>query len=90
MYSGGGADGSIMVFEDIETNFHANNGVDEIVDEQKPFVAKHNITPGDFIQFAGAVGVSNCPGAPQLGFLMGRPPPVAAAPDLTVPEPFGE
>lgn len=44
---GGGADGSIVVFEDIETNFHANIGVDEIVDEQKPFIAKHNITPGD-------------------------------------------
>ncbi len=46
-YSGGGADGSIIVFEDIETNFHANNGVDEIIDEQKPFIARHNITPGD-------------------------------------------
>ena len=45
--SGGGADGSMIVFEDIETNFHANLGVDEIVDEQKPFIAKHNITPGD-------------------------------------------
>lgn len=36
-----------MVFEDIETAFHANGGVDEIIDEQKPFVAKHNMTPGD-------------------------------------------
>ena len=25
------------------------------------------------IQFAGAVGVSNCPGAPQLDFFLGRP-----------------
>lgn len=88
-HSGGGADGSIMVFDEIETNFHANNGVDEIVDEQKPFVAKHNMTPGDFIQFAGALGVSNCPGAPQLDFFLGRPNPTAAAPDKTVPEPFG-
>ena len=45
--SGGGADGSIAVFEAIETAFHANNGVDEIIDEQKPFIARHNITPGD-------------------------------------------
>lgn len=37
----------MIIFEDIETNFHANLGVDEIVDEQKPFIAKHNITPGD-------------------------------------------
>lgn len=42
------------------------------------------------IQFAGAVGLSNCPGAPQIAFSMGRPPAVAPAPDLTVPEPFGE
>lgn len=78
-----------MTFSDIETNFHANNGVDEIVEAQRPFVAAHNMTPGDFIQFAGAVGVSNCPGAPRLEFLFGRPPPVAASPDLLVPEPFG-
>lgn len=79
-----------MTFSDIETNFHANNGVDEIVEEQRPFVAKHNMTAGDFIQFAGAVGVSNCPGAPRLQFLFGRPAAVAASPDLLVPEPFGE
>jgi hypothetical protein len=42
------------------------------------------------IQFAAAVGVSNCPGAPRLSFLLGRPPPVAPAADGTVPEPFGE
>ncbi|KAJ3480139.1 hypothetical protein NLI96_g8564 [Meripilus lineatus] len=85
---GGGADGSMIVFSDIETNFHANLGIDEIVGEQKPFIAKHNITPGDFIQFAGAVGVSNCPGAPRLNFFLGRPAPLAPAPDKTVPEPF--
>ncbi|ETW76658.1 manganese peroxidase [Heterobasidion irregulare TC 32-1] len=87
-FGGGGADGSIIIFSSIETAFHANNGIDEIVEEQKPFIARHNITPGDFIQFAGAVGVSNCPGAPQLDFLLGRPAAVAPAPDLTVPEPF--
>ncbi|KAF5335228.1 hypothetical protein D9758_014767 [Tetrapyrgos nigripes] len=87
---GGGADGSIIVFEDTEVNFHANLGIDEIVDAQKSFMANNNITitPGDFIQLAGAVGVSNCPGAPRLNFLMGRPLPVAASPDLLVPEPF--
>lgn len=40
------------------------------------------------IQFAAAVGVSNCPGAPRLEFRLGRPPPVAPAADNTVPEPF--
>ncbi|KAI0072723.1 manganese peroxidase 1 precursor [Panus rudis PR-1116 ss-1] len=87
-FGGGGADGSIVIFSDIETAFHANNGIDEIVEAQKPFIAKHNITAGDFIQFAGAVGVSNCPGAPQLPFFLGRPAATAPAPDKTVPEPF--
>ncbi|KAF8894150.1 heme peroxidase [Infundibulicybe gibba] len=87
---GGGADGSIITFGDVETLFHANNGIDGIVNTQKKFMTDHNVTisAGDFIQFAGAVGVSNCPGAPRLDFLMGRPPAKAASPDLLVPEPF--
>ena len=71
--SGGGADGSIAIFEEIETAFHANNGVDEIIDEQKAFVQRSGMTVGDFIQFAGAIGVSNCPGAPRLPVFIGRP-----------------
>ena len=47
MDSGGGADGSIAIFEDIETAFHANAGVDEIINEQKPFLARSNMTVGD-------------------------------------------
>ena len=42
----------------------------------------------DSIQLAGAVGVSNCPGAPRLQFLLGRPEATQPAPDLLVPEPF--
>ncbi|CAL1709034.1 unnamed protein product [Somion occarium] len=87
-FGGGGADGSIITFDTIETPFHANGGIDDIVDAQKPFVAKHNISAGDFIQFAGAVGVSNCPGAPRLQFLFGRPAAKQASPDLLIPEPF--
>ncbi|TBU33775.1 manganese-dependent peroxidase [Dichomitus squalens] len=88
VFGGGGADGSIALFDDIETNFHANNGVDEIIGEQKPLIAKHNITTADFIQLAGAIGVSNCPGAPQLNVFIGRPDATQPAPDKTVPEPF--
>ncbi|KAI0051238.1 class II peroxidase [Auriscalpium vulgare] len=88
VFSRGGADGSIITFNDTEVNFHANNGIDEIVGEQQPFIAAHNITAGDFIQLAGAVGITNCPGAPQLEFMFGRPTAKAPAPDLTVPEPF--
>ncbi|RPD55001.1 manganese peroxidase isozyme precursor [Lentinus tigrinus ALCF2SS1-7] len=87
-FGGGGADGSIAIFEDIETNFHANLGVDEIINEQKPFVARHNLSVADFIQFAGALGVSNCPGAPQLDVFIGRQDATQPAPDMTVPEPF--
>ncbi|KAI0256109.1 fungal versatile peroxidase from pleurotus Eryngii [Lactifluus subvellereus] len=85
---GGGADGSIVDFDYIETTYHANAGIDEIVQGQKPLIARHNLSAGDFVQFAAAVGVSNCPGAPRLNFLLGRPPPVAPAADKTVPEPF--
>lgn len=46
-YSGSGADGSISIFASIETNFHASIGIDEIVNEQAPFLARHNITAGD-------------------------------------------
>ncbi|KAI0350840.1 manganese peroxidase [Trametes cingulata] len=87
-FGGGGADGSIAIFEDIETNFHANLGVDEIIDEQRQFIQRHNITTADFIQFAGAIGVSNCPGAPRLDVFIGRKDATQPAPDLTVPEPF--
>jgi len=86
---GGGADGSIFYFDPIETAFAANNGIDDIVDVQTPFYNKYNatITAGDFIQFAGAVGVSNCPGAPRLEFLLGRPKATAASPPGLIPEP---
>ncbi|KAI0256111.1 manganese peroxidase 3 [Lactifluus subvellereus] len=81
---GGGADGSIVVFDDTETAYHANVGIDDIVNGQKPFIARYSLSAGDFVQFAAAVGVSNCPGAPRLEFRLGRPPPVAPAADDTI------
>ncbi|KAL4252069.1 Peroxidase [Abortiporus biennis] len=85
--AGGGADGSIIHFSDIETNYHANLGTDDIVELQRPIAIKHNVSFGDFIQFAGAVGVSNCGGGPRLQFLAGRSNNTFPAQDLTVPEP---
>ncbi|KAJ7479765.1 putative versatile peroxidase [Mycena latifolia] len=87
---GGGADGSIIVFSDTELTFPANAGLDDPINTEIPFIQAHNVTPGDFIQFAGAVSLSLCPGAPQAGFMMGRPMPLAPAPgpDGLVPEPF--
>lgn len=53
-------------------------------------VATHRIgliLPRLSIQFAGAVGVSNCAGGPRLQFMAGRSNISRVAPDLTVPEP---
>ncbi|OBZ76764.1 Versatile peroxidase VPL1 [Grifola frondosa] len=86
-FGGGGADGSIMAFAQIETATIANTGVDEIVELQRPFALKHNVSFGDFIQFAGAVGLSNCVGAPRLQFLAGRSNISQPAPDGLIPEP---
>ena len=61
-----------MIFDEIETAFHPNIGLDEIVNIQKPFVQKHGVNPADFIPFAGAVGLSNCAGAPEMQFFIGR------------------
>nr|VWO96432.1 Peroxidase (EC [Ganoderma boninense] len=88
VFSGGGADGSIAIFEDIETNFHASLGLDEIVNEQRPILQRHNLTTADFIMFAAAVGVANCPGAPQLDVFLGRADATQPAPDGLIPEPF--
>jgi hypothetical protein len=41
------ADGSIVVFDEIETPYHANASVDDIVESQKPFINRHNLTVGD-------------------------------------------
>jgi len=86
-FQGTGADGSMIIFDDIETNFAANNGIDDSVDALSPFLATHAVTAGDLIQFAGAVGITNCPGAPQLEFLAGRPNATVPATDGTVPKP---
>ncbi|KAJ6535206.1 heme peroxidase [Mycena vulgaris] len=80
--------GSIMAHSEIETVFSANNGIDDIVDVQRPFAIAHKVSFGDFIQFAGAVGVSNCPGAPRLEFMAGRLNFSLPSPDGLVPDPF--
>ncbi|KAF8520049.1 manganese peroxidase [Gautieria morchelliformis] len=86
--AGGGADGSMLVFPDVEPNFAANNGISDSVEALTPFLQRHNtISAGDLIQFAGAVALTNCPGAPRLQFLAGRPNATAPAPDGLIPEP---
>ncbi|KAF9555280.1 manganese peroxidase 1 [Agrocybe pediades] len=85
--SGGGADGSILAFNKTELAYHANGGIDEIVERQFPVFLETGLTAGDFVHLAGAIGTANCPGAPRLDYFFGRPAPKAPAPDLTVPEP---
>ena len=77
--AGGGADGSLLAFSDIELGYFENTGVIDIINDLRPFLQNHSISAGDLVQFAGAVGLSNCPGAPRLEFLAGRPNAVFAA-----------
>ena len=59
--SGGGADGSIAIFADIETNFHASLGLDEIVNAQAPIVKRHNITTADLYAYlSSSLDVQSC------------------------------
>ncbi|KAJ6571268.1 manganese peroxidase [Mycena capillaripes] len=85
--AGGGADGSPLLFPTIEPNFAANNGIDDSVNNLLPLLARHPVSAGDLVQFAGAVALSNCPGAPQLEFMAGRPNKTIPAMDGLIPEP---
>ncbi|EIN12960.1 manganese peroxidase [Punctularia strigosozonata HHB-11173 SS5] len=85
--AGGGADGSMLLFPRVEPEFHANDGIDDSVNNLIPFLAKHPVSAGDLVQFAGAVALSNCPGAPRLEFLAGRPNHTIPAVDGLIPEP---
>ncbi|KAL5522560.1 hypothetical protein ACEPAG_8577 [Sanghuangporus baumii] len=84
---GGGADGSIMLFNNTELQNHANDGVEDAINNLAPLLHTFKVTAGDLIQFAGAVAVSNCPGAPRLEFLAGRPNATFPAETGTVPLP---
>jgi len=84
---GTGADGSIIIFDTIELMDPANVGIEDAVDNLKPLLQTFDVTAGDLIQFAGAVAVSNCPGAPRLQFLAGRPNATIPAAQGLVPGP---
>nr|QOW95912.1 manganese peroxidase GbMnP_U35959 [Ganoderma boninense] len=86
-FGGGGADGSIIAHSDVELTYPVNDGLDEIVEASRPFAIKHNVSFGDFIQFAGAVGAANCNGGPQVSFYAGRSNDSQAAPDNLIPLP---
>ncbi|KIP10342.1 hypothetical protein PHLGIDRAFT_115595 [Phlebiopsis gigantea 11061_1 CR5-6] len=85
--AGGGADGSMLLFPTVEPLFPPNNGISDSVNNLLHFLPLHPVSAGDLIQFAGAVALSNCPGAPQLEFLAGRPNKTFAAVQGLIPEP---
>lgn len=90
-FQGGGADGSILTFRDTELSYKGNIGISVPVSLLVPVQARHpQVTAGDLIQFAGAVALTNCPGAPRIEFLAGRPDATAPASDGTVPIPFSD
>ncbi|KAJ6453706.1 manganese peroxidase 1 precursor [Mycena sanguinolenta] len=85
---GTGADGSIFIFGETELSFDANLGIADAFNLEVPFITKHNISVGDFIQFAAAVSLTECPGILRPTFMFGRVDATFPAPDGTVPEPF--
>lgn len=46
-FSGGGADGSIMIFSKTETAFHPNIGLDEVVESFRPFQERSGMGVAD-------------------------------------------
>jgi len=92
---GGGADGSIMIFKDTELQNGANTNLDAIIQSLENVLAQFrskntgvDVSAGDIIQLAAAVGTGNCPGAPRLPFLLGRPNATVAADPSLIASPF--
>ncbi|TDL17354.1 manganese peroxidase 1 precursor [Rickenella mellea] len=85
---GGGADGSIIANGDVELEFAANNGIEDIATPLQALADAHGKSYGDIIQFSAAVAVADCPGGARLQFLAGRPNATLITPDGTVPDPF--
>ncbi|KAF7364298.1 Peroxidase [Mycena sanguinolenta] len=87
-YGGGGADGSIMKFSDIELQYVENNVLGDIINAEKAIADKHGVSYGDMIQFSAVVSVRNCINGPRIAFKAGRPDATQPAPDGLVPTPF--
>ncbi|KAJ8095912.1 hypothetical protein PM082_015133 [Marasmius tenuissimus] len=85
-YGGGGADGSIIIHRNVELAFPLNKGLETIVERQLQIGLSHDISYGDLIQFAAAVGITDCPGAPRLEFLAGRDKETQPSPEGLLPD----
>nr|AAZ14938.1 peroxidase [Coprinellus disseminatus] len=84
-FGGGGSDGSIIEHDNIELTFPPNGNLGGIPHlHRKPRSQLNRLRR---IQFAAAAGVANCPGAPRLEFLAGRPFTSQPSPPGLVPGP---
>ena len=78
----------MLIFPEVEPNYPANLGISDSVGVLLPFLQSHpTIGAADLVQFAGAVALTNCPGAPQVQFLAGRKDATEPAPEGLIPEP---
>ncbi|KAJ7618320.1 heme peroxidase [Mycena polygramma] len=85
-FGGGGADGSIIAFSGIELAYGSNVGLATIVAAERTVADAHNVSYGDIVQFAAAVGVRNCQNGPRIPFMAGRPAATKEAPEFLVPD----
>ncbi|KAI0743420.1 heme peroxidase [Daedaleopsis nitida] len=96
--SGGGADGSIIIFSEQETNFHANLGTDEIVALQKPIWSPPTISRLPTCMSPCLAGCNfalplildhsiQFAGAPRVDFLSAARTPPALRPTTWSPSP---
>ncbi|TFK17811.1 peroxidase [Coprinopsis marcescibilis] len=90
-FGGGGADGSIIAHSQIETTFVPNRALGPTIEALRAIAIRNSVSFGDILNFANAVGLSNCPGAPRLEFLAGKanishpsPPGLIPGPGNTV------
>ncbi|TFK27230.1 peroxidase [Coprinopsis marcescibilis] len=86
-FGGGGADGSIIAHSNVELAFGANGGLTTTIEALRAVGLRHGVSYGDLIQFATAVGESNCVGAPRLEFLAGRSNSSQPSPPGLIPGP---
>ncbi|KAJ7122103.1 manganese peroxidase 1 [Mycena epipterygia] len=57
-FGGGGADGSLIAFSGTELAYAANEGLGDIVEAEKRFADRYNVSYGDMIQFTAAVSAA--------------------------------
>ncbi|KAF9033738.1 heme peroxidase [Hymenopellis radicata] len=81
----GAADGSIIFHPD-EVQRPANDGLQTIAGILQPLPEQFNVSAGDIVAVAGALGVLSCPGGPVIRTYVGRSGPPPVNPDGLLPD----